>query len=30
MVKDGRFYVVREQEDYKDLVRGETIPKVLL
>jgi len=29
MVINGKFYVTRRQETYKDLVRGETIPKVL-
>lgn len=29
MVIRGKFYVVRRQENYRDLVRGETIPKVL-
>lgn len=29
MVINGKYYVVRRQETYKDLVRGEVIPKVL-
>ncbi|MEJ2657757.1 MAG: diaminopimelate decarboxylase [Desulfobacterales bacterium] len=29
MVKDNRFYVVRERESYMDLVNGETIPPFL-
>lgn len=29
MVDGNKFYVVRERESYKDLVRGETIPGVL-
>ncbi len=29
MVIDKNFYIVRRHETYKDLVRGETIPKVL-
>ncbi len=29
MVKDGHFHVVREREDYHDLVRGETVPPFL-
>ncbi|MEA3305214.1 MAG: diaminopimelate decarboxylase, partial [Candidatus Omnitrophota bacterium] len=29
MVIDNGFYVVREREDYKDLIRGENIPGVL-
>ena len=28
MVIEGKLYVVRDQEKYRDLVRGETIPKV--
>jgi len=26
MVKDDKFYVVRERETYEDLIRGERIP----
>lgn len=29
MVKSGKFYIIRKPETHKDLVRGETIPKVL-
>lgn len=29
MVINGKFHVIRKQETYKDLVRGETIPKEL-
>ncbi len=29
MVIDGKFYVVKQREKYKDLVRGEIIPSVL-
>jgi diaminopimelate decarboxylase len=29
MVKDDRFYIVRERESYMDLVRGESIPPFL-
>lgn len=29
MVIKGKFYVVRKRETYKDMIRGETIPKVL-
>jgi diaminopimelate decarboxylase len=29
MVKDGRFHVVKDRENYQDLVRGETVPAFL-
>jgi len=29
MVKDDRFYVVRDRESYEDLVNGESIPPFL-
>ena len=29
MVRDGHFHVVKAREDYKDLVRGETVPPFL-
>jgi len=29
MVIGNKFYVVRERESYEDLIRGETIPRVL-
>ena len=29
MVIDGKFHVVRRHETYRDLVRGEVIPKAL-
>jgi diaminopimelate decarboxylase len=29
MVKDDRFYVVRDRESYEDLVKGESIPPFL-
>lgn len=29
MVRGGEFYVIRQHETYKDLVRGESIPKAL-
>jgi hypothetical protein len=30
MVKGDQFHVVREREQYEDLIRGETIPAFLL
>lgn len=29
LVKEGHFYVVRAREEYKDLIKGETIPEFL-
>jgi len=29
LVKDDRYYVIREREEYSDLIKGEEIPEFL-